>query len=152
MNWSDFNTYGSLASIAGIIVSFLAFCSAYKAKNIAKNIQKRFSFDKRIPEHLKSLDVMIKDYNILIPNFNANHANIHISLSQFKSELISLYEKTENKNVSKLIKSTIKKINKRTTKLKGDNVEDYLWDIYTDLNEIHHLINNIKKDSKYILK
>lgn len=172
MDWGDINTYGSLASLGGIIISFLAFIAADKAKKVAKQIQDGFIFDKRIPQHLKVLDGLLSEYNEFLSDIDKNQSEIRTLLAKIKSELANLSEKIKTEEESELITSTVSKINKKSPRQFYKESESHLihlklkdffkgfyltshkeiWNIYTSLNEIHWCVNNLKLDRKYIIK
>lgn len=172
MNWNDINTYGSLASLLGIIISFIAFLAADSAKKAARKIQDSFLFDKRIPQHLKVLDELLSKYNELLIDIDRNNSAIRTLHSQIKPELSNLSDKIKTKKALNLINTTIAMIDKKSKRpffkeseshsLWNKGVDLYkgiyltphkdIWRIYTSLNEIHWYVNNLKQDRKYLIK
>ena len=163
---ADINTYGSIASILGLIVSGLAFWAADGAHKAVKRVQDSFLFDKRIPQHLKYLNDKLSNLNGLLADIETNKNHITTLLSQVKSELQSLSEKTLNEKVLLKIKDTIKSIDKvKNDKIYKESDQTFLtnrishffksfyltshkdiWTIYNDLNEIYTQIDNLKLD------
>lgn len=172
MNWTDINTYGSLASLLGIIISLIAFLAANSARKAVKKVQDSILFDKRIPTHLRSLDELLSQYNELLNDIEGNNSSIKKLHALLKSELSSLLDKTDNRKARNLIKKTIKKINKKTNRsffkesnshsirdklavfLKRTYLTSHsdLWEIYNYSNEIHRYLNNLQQDRKYLIK
>lgn len=169
---ADINTYGSIASIVGLIISALAFWAADSARKAVKKIQDSFLFDKRIPQHLKVLNGKLSDLNSLLTDIDNNKNQITTLLAQVKSELQSLSEKTLNEKVLCKTNETIKAIDKvKNDKIykEGDQtvlknrINHYcksfyltshkeIWKIYNDLNEIYTQVENLKLDKKYLIK
>jgi len=169
---ADLNTYGSIASLVGLVVSGLAFVAAKNAKEAAREIQDSFLFDQRIPMHLKVLDNKVSNYNYLLVDIEANKKQIKTLLSQIKSELISLSDKIKNRKALRKLRSTIiltDKVINREIYLEANQTyllnrvlhffksfflvsHSDIWKNYNDLNEIYALISNLKLDKKYLIK
>lgn len=172
MDWTEFSTYGSIASIVGILISALALSAANKAKTAARNIQVKFLFNKRIPQHLRKIDELLENYNTLLKNIHQNNNEIRTLHSLMKAELESLKEKSIRKDTHKLASNLIETINKKShrsffkeTKSQRAHLKimDYLkglyltphntlWKVYDDLSEIHAHLNNLISDRKYSIK
>lgn len=105
-NFIEIMTFSNIAnssSILGLIVTFVTFYLVF-------NIRKRFLFRVAIDKNRETLNNMSSDISSLLVNFENNISEIDEKLKIVEVTLRNLIKGTDNKNLVKDIKNTMKKI------------------------------------------
>lgn len=160
----DLNSSGSVASIIGTVISIAVLIQAIIVKSEIKKLQARHLFKIRSPQHLKKLDNYLSNLNTLLQDFSNNGDNIESTLSCVNAELKSLANKTEDKDILKQIKKSlrmnssilIRGLSCRFTGLCSfypfrANRES-VWKSYKHLQFTHTMLLNLIEDNKRSIK
>ncbi len=141
----SFSNIANSSSILGLIVTFVTFYLVY-------NIRKRFLFRVTIDKNRETLNNMSSEISSLLVNFENNISEIDEKLKIIEVTLRNLIKGTDNKNLVKDIKNTMKKIkvyfksafffnkNHKTQK----NVREIKIDIVGIIEELKHEKQNIE--------
>jgi septal ring factor EnvC (AmiA/AmiB activator) len=171
VNFKDLNTWGIFATFIGLIISIITLIIANNVRKATRNLQNSLAFDKRVPTHLKQIDSLLKDFNMLLNNIGDNVNLINAVLANLKSELLSLSNKISDKRTKKLIHKTIlnigRNLNKQfTPKIHHENSnplikainflfkvhESHYWRVYISVGEIYRSVDNLYKDKRIRIK
>lgn len=140
---------------------------ATSAKGMAKKIQRNFSFKKRVPQHVRRIDDLLKNFNTLLDDPEKNQRQVKVLLGSLEAELISLKTKISDKDLKQQIQREIKSIRRNKNgkivinETKAHNgfhfpwrkklTHDWLWNNYANINTIHSNLTLLYKDKKITL-
>lgn len=167
IDFSSVDTWDKITSFIGFIITIVTLCVADNARKAINRVQNSITFDKRIPNHLKNIDLMLSDYNSLLNNQTENINEINTLLGSISSELDSLELKLTNNKVKRSIseaRNQIKTIHSRTYTsaqnhniierikifFKGESlsISNIIQMSYIKIGEIYTSVSNIHKDAK----
>ena len=166
-DFAKIDTWNTLIGFVGFIITVITLVVSNNARKAVNKLQKAYSFEKRISEHLDLLSKYLSDLNKVLNSLPNNAQKAQVLVSNILAELSSLANKVDEKNVKKLILKSRDEahfflkndrdnesflrliINKIIITKKDDSTdEEILWKIYLSVNQVHKSLINLHKDQK----
>ena len=137
--WLNIEKLGSLASIAGLVLTIYVFFGVRK-------IKQEFLFRVRLPGLLKKIQNHASSISSELPNLPESENSIIEELSIAQVNIQSL----ENKS-SGTMKNSLKKLRLKIEDIRKNNKvdKDSIRSVYLDLNMVIQEISNIRDDDKW---
>ena len=171
IKFDDINTWGTVATFAGLIISIITLIVANNVRRVTETLQNSIAFDKRVPGHLKQIDLLLTKFNQLLNNVSGNINPMRALMAKIRSEISSLSTKISDKKTKRLFNKVIRGLDKNINRkyihhsdLIGSTYlkkainyfftvsDDDYWQSYTSVGEIYSTIENLHKDKQVKIK
>jgi hypothetical protein len=145
----DISFWADITSFIGFGVTIITLIISLLLRTEVKKLQDNNLIDKRLPEHIKTLEIFASELNKRMDDLNdeKNINYIEIELSKIISELVSLNKKRLDKTEKTSIRSLIKFI-KQTNNKKID----FYRQIYRETQALIISLRNVLQDNQNRLR